>query len=132
MPNRHASGFTLIELMVVVAVVAILATIAYPSYQAQMRKSRRAEAISALQDLQLRQERWRVDHAQFATAAQLGTSPAASRYTISIDTPTSTYYKLIATPTGSQANDSCGTLTLESTNGVVSKKAKNAVNSACW
>lgn len=42
------SGFTLIELMVVVAIVAILGAIAFPSYQAHITKARRAEAMAAL------------------------------------------------------------------------------------
>src|SRR3546814_19429854 len=36
------SGFTLIELMIVVAIVAILAAIAYPSYINHITKTRRA------------------------------------------------------------------------------------------
>ena len=44
------SGFTLIELMVVVAIVAILATIAYASYQDQIVKSRRAAGAACLQE----------------------------------------------------------------------------------
>ncbi|MDQ7974852.1 MAG: prepilin-type N-terminal cleavage/methylation domain-containing protein, partial [Rhodocyclaceae bacterium] len=41
--RRSASGFTLIELMIVVAVIAILAAIAYPSYQEYVMRSRRVE-----------------------------------------------------------------------------------------
>ena len=45
------SGFTLIELMVVVTVVALLAMIALPSYQNSVRKSRRTDARIALIEL---------------------------------------------------------------------------------
>jgi prepilin-type N-terminal cleavage/methylation domain-containing protein len=45
---RQNSGFTLIELMIVVAIIAILATIAYPSYFGHVNKSRRADATAAL------------------------------------------------------------------------------------
>ena len=54
---KHAKGFTLIELMIVVAVVAILATIAMPSYQEHVRKSRRAQAKADLVELAQQLER---------------------------------------------------------------------------
>ena len=40
---RHASGFTLIELMIVVAIIAILAAIALPAYQAYVIRGQVAE-----------------------------------------------------------------------------------------
>lgn len=48
--RQGQTGFTLIELMIVVAVVAILAAIAYPSYMEQIAKSRRADAQRAVSE----------------------------------------------------------------------------------
>ena len=42
------SGFTLIELMIVIAVVALLSMIAYPSFMQSVRKSKRTDAHTAL------------------------------------------------------------------------------------
>ena len=69
MPNhkRH-TGFTLLELMIVVAIIGILTAIAYPSYTEYVKKSRRSDAKAALLDLQLAQEKFRTTCTQYATA----------------------------------------------------------------
>lgn len=58
MKIRNNSGFTLIEMMIVVAVIGILAAVAYPSYQDSILKGRRAQARTALMELQQQQERY--------------------------------------------------------------------------
>lgn len=42
------TGFTLIEVMIVVAIIGVLASIAYPSYREYVAKARRAEAKTTL------------------------------------------------------------------------------------
>lgn len=58
MYKNMQSGFTLIEILVVVAVIGILAAVGYPGYQESVLKGRRAQARTAVTDLLLQQERY--------------------------------------------------------------------------
>ena len=52
------SGFTLIELMIVVAIVGILAAISYPSYQSYVERTGRSDGIAKLSEVMQAQERF--------------------------------------------------------------------------
>ncbi len=133
-----SAGFTLIELMIAVAVVAILAAVAYPSYVDQVRKGRRAEAQAVLLEASQFMERFATENQRYdqnlagtavALPTGLATAPKASttvHYNVSLQSKTQTTYVLQAVPTGSQASDTCGTMTLSQT-GVTTPST-----SSCW
>ena len=75
--SRPQSGFTLIELMIVVAIVGILAAVAYPSFTDSVRKGKRAEARAALVNLLQQQERYLTQMNTYETflAGIAGTKP---------------------------------------------------------
>jgi type IV pilus assembly protein PilE len=124
---RKSSGFTLIELMIVVAIVAILAAIAIPAYNEQVRKSRRSEAIAALENIRLRQESWRANNPTYATLAQVGT-PASDYYDFTITGITASAYVATATAksTGPQAKDTGCTVM------AVNQAGQRTTGPNCW
>ncbi len=94
------SGFTLIELMIVVAIVGILATIAYPSYQDYVRRSARAEARAAMLNMAQLQERNFSDRGAYVAITSAlrsdgwananwsgGSSYGERKYEIKVDVP---------------------------------------------
>ncbi len=56
--QKNNSGFTLVELMIVVVIISILAAIAIPSYQSFVLESKRAEGTAALMRIMDMQERY--------------------------------------------------------------------------
>lgn len=141
---NRASGFTLIELMVVVAIVGILAAVAVPMFGEQVAKSRRAEAIATLSDLQLRQERWRANHATYGTLDEVaGTTAAAfngaqQNYDFAVSGNDGTDVLITATPKNAQAGDRCGNFLLRIDNnnnnapaGMVDKTTSTGAE-RCW
>lgn len=65
-PGARGTGFTLVEVAVVLALAALLASAALPSFHSQLQKSRRADAVAALTRVQWAQEQFRAHHGLYA------------------------------------------------------------------
>jgi len=124
------SGFTLIELMIVVAIVAILAAIAYPSYTRYVEQARRADGKSALLDAAQRLERCHTQTNTYVGCAFGAVSPDGF-YAIAATVQEAMTFTLTATPQGAQAGDTrCGMYTLTS-NGTRAVTGSLGV-ARCW
>ena len=120
-----ASGFTLIEVMVVVVLIALLASLAIPSYQKFIVKARRTEAKELLYSAAQRQQQYFTQMNVYTTDAvnqlKVATTSTNGYYTLSIAAGHSgsinSSYSMSATPaTGSsQTSDAaCGIFTINS------------------
>lgn len=114
--KKHQRGFTLIELMITVTIVAILAAIAYPSYTRYVQRGYRSEGIALLNDATARIERYYAQNNSYdigTDLSKIGLAAASStgKYSLSV-TSSATSYAFSAAPQGAQANDTCGTLTI--------------------
>ena len=147
---KKQTGFTLIELMIVVVIIAILAAIAIPSYQQYIQKTRRADAKETLTRMAAAQERYFFQNNGYANNSDIakigGNLSTEENYDIAI-TPCaamngtcpvicasgdSTCYVLAATPKagGPQANDTqCSGFYLGHTG---RKLATGSLGNDCW
>ena len=133
------SGFTLIELMIVVALIAILAAIALPSYSAYVIKANRAGAKAVLMDAVQFMERFYSENNQFTTLAAvaptlpttLTTAPrdSTARYSITL-AATATTYTLTATLVSGYTDAKCGDLGVDQA-GTRTISGTDTVNN-CW
>ena len=67
--QQTISGFTLVELLVVIVVISLLAMVAIPSYQNSIAKARRVDAQAALSSLSSAMERWFSEKGTYIGAA---------------------------------------------------------------
>lgn len=134
-PGKN-SGFTLIELMIVVVIIGVLAAIAYPSYQQYTVKSKRSDAYTALTDAATDQEKFYSQNLRFASSMEalnalhndLSVTRTSPEGYYAITTTGGTTYNLTATAQGTQASadTDCLTITLNSAG------QKSGTTSSCW
>ena len=120
--STHNSGFTLVELMVVVVIISLLAMVAVPSYNTSVSKARRADAQSSLSNFANVMERFFTENGAYLGAAGSSGTPTDTGtpwiyatatpidgetkfYNLSINVATAGSYTLRATPIGGQIDD---------------------------
>lgn len=130
------SGFTLIELMIVVAVLAILTAIAVTSYRSSAVKARRGAATACLMEAAQFMERSYTINMTYVVGGfpALGCAAEQSEhYAFGFSAaPDADSYTLQATPINAQlsADTRCGTLTLDNL-GVKTESGTASVED-CW
>lgn len=149
MPCRRQSGFTLIELMIVVVIVAVLAAVGLPSYQDYVLKSNRAVAKTKLLELAARQEQYFADNKVYTNnlvllgvaanpmsvdskGAWVAVGNSTARYLLSATIANGGMsFTLTADTAGEQAKDDarCATLTLTETG---LRGGTGSLGAACW
>lgn len=147
--KSRVSGFTLIEMVIVVAIIGILAAIAYPSYQESVRRARRADVKAVLIEASQWMERFYTDNLRYdqtrggtavtaagqfpgssLTVSPKGANASTAFYNVSLQAVNQGTYTLQAVPANAQTGDLCGNFTL--TNAGVRQVTGSKPVAECW
>ena len=109
--RKRSSGFTLIELTIVVAILGIIAAFAIPSYLAHVQSTRRTDATVLLTEAAGEQFRYYSEFNSYAgdlnvlgyTAATMPTEHGL--YTVSVESADNVSFVLLATPVTGEAQE---------------------------
>lgn len=112
------TGFTLVEVLIVMVIAGIIASVGYPAYKTYLLEQRRADASQALQEAQLKISEYLLYNdnlpdldSSLTIMSALKISKFSKGGFYSISMPTDDYdhndnsYKVVATAIGKQAQD---------------------------
>ena len=144
--SRQQTGFSLIEVMIVVAIVAILSAIAIPSYRDYVTRGRLVEATGGLADARNKMEQFFQDNRTYPTGCVIQpAAPAATEiqvqalqsFALACGTLSATTYTVTATGIGPMAGftytiDQQNTKTSAFSGSGASKNWTAASPNTCW
>ena len=130
--KKDITGFSLLEVLIVLVLLVIAAAYFYPLLHAKQQAKWRAQAQSALIDLSQSMNNFKARTGSYAgaagsraqpeaegspwiTEAQVPGGGARTLYRLRIATSNARGFELRAVPVGAQVDDPCGTLTLTAT-----------------
>jgi type IV pilus assembly protein PilE len=107
-PRRPSSGFTLIEVMIVVAIVTILAAVAIPSYRDYILRGQLVDGTTILSTVRANMERYYQDNRQYTNVGAFKspcnsddvTARRQGSFTVTCSALAADSFTLIATGTG--------------------------------
>ena len=113
------TGFTLIEMLIVLAIIGVLAAVAYPAYTSQVARSKRSDAQTVLLEAAQYMQRYYAAQNTFTSASLptvLSRAPkdtsSTKAYDVTLTVPTGgATFTLTAAPSG-WTDAVCGSLTL--------------------
>jgi type IV pilus assembly protein PilE len=128
-----SSGFTLVELMIVVAIAALLLGLALPSYNDSVRRGRRSDAADVVTGVMHAQERWRGLNPLYSDSLAALNQPSRSLggyYSLALSAVSGAGYTLTASAVsgrGQERDSGCATLTV-----TVAAGNPTYAPAACW
>lgn len=131
--GRHSgqSGFTLIELMIVIAIAAMLAAIALPNYQDYLIRSRIAEATSSLASKRVRLEQFYDNNRTYVDAPDCAVDSSGDSFDVSCSDSAANTYTLQAVGKGSMTGFTF-TINQANTRATTAVPAGWTANASCW
>ena len=135
--RSKVSGFTLIELMIVIVVAAVLAVVAIPSYRQYVLRTHRVEAKRTLLNVATAQEEFYLQNNTYAGPSALETAPPAGlglsgtsehgHYAVAITAGGVSAFSATAMAQGGQAADTrCASFSIDQAGD------RTATNADCW
>ena len=132
--NSRASGFSMIELMIVVAIIGILASVAMPMYREHVLESRRSEARAAIEEIRNRQYEFFQNYKRYGNLTEISqpdTTPGGY-YQLAVNAG-ALRFSASATAIGNQTEDvDCTVFSVTSVDTFVSYDSSNNQTFDCW